>query len=87
MTHIDLVWTGIAVVGGLLLIDSLTTTKAQLGAWLIFLAFLFQVYWEFTHPWNSDSLWHVIDISVIIIFGFAFAFGRPFFRKLLKRQN
>ena len=86
-SYIDLVWTGMGAFGGLLLIDSLTTTKAKLGVWIIFLGYMFQVYWEFTHPWSSDSLRQVIDISVIIIVSFAIAFYQPLVKRFKKSSR
>jgi hypothetical protein len=83
MSYIDLVWAGMAVFGGLLLIEDFqTTTKAKVGIWLIFVAYMFQVYWEFTHPWKwPDSLMQVISVSVIFIFSFSLAFGSRFLKK------
>lgn len=80
MPYIDLVWTGLATLGGVLLIGDDTflrrtqNRKAWAGIWLIFVAFMFQVYWRFAHPWNAISVSHVIVVSVIIIFGFAWIY-------------
>lgn len=85
MSYIDLVWTGMAAMGGLLVIERLTDCKTKLGAWLIFGAYMLQVYWEFTHPWKwPDSLSSVIDVSIIIIFGFALAFRRQLVKSFPK---
>ncbi len=50
MPYVDLIWTGMAAIGALLLIASLTNTKTKVGVWLIFFAFVLQTYWEITHP-------------------------------------
>jgi len=95
MSYIDLVWTGMAVVGGLLLIGNLdkpdntppNVKYVKWGIWLIFGAYMLQVFWEFTHPWKSDSLWSVIDVSIIIIFGFTYVFLARKVKKLLKKKQ
>jgi hypothetical protein len=69
MPFVDLIWTGMAAIGGLLLVDSLPNVKGKVGVWLIFFAFIFQTYWEITHPWNHYSLILVIYVSFFAIFG------------------
>ena len=91
MSYIDLVWTGMAVVGGVLLSENFDnpniSRRTKWGLCLIFGAYMFQVYWEFTHPWKSDSLWSVIDVSIIIVFGFTYVFLAPKVKKLLKKKQ
>lgn len=67
----DLVWTAGVIIGGLLLIDSLSLTKrGRVGVWVVFASFIFQVYWEITHPWVvGNSLPEVIVTTVIIVVG------------------
>jgi hypothetical protein len=79
MPYPDLVWTAGGIIGGLLLIDSLTLTpKGKVGIWIIFAAFLFQVYWEITHPWASDTgILQVICVTVILVVGLLYMWARP----------
>jgi len=67
----ELIWTAGGIIGGLLLIESLSlTTKGKVGIWIIFASFIFQVYWVITHPWiPGNSLPQVIVVSVILVVG------------------
>ena len=71
MQYPELVWTAGGIIGGLLLIDSLTlTTKGKAGIWIIFASFVFQAYWEITHPWTQvTSLVQVIFVTGVLIIG------------------
>lgn len=71
MPFSELIWTAGGIIGGLLLIDSLSlTTKGKVGVWIIFASFIFQVYWVITHPWIPDnSLPQVIVVTVILVVG------------------
>lgn len=74
----DLVWTAGGIVGGLLLIDSIgLNTRGKVGIWIIFASFLFQVYWEITHPWSREtSLSQIIVVTVILVVGLLYMWAR-----------
>ena len=68
MQYPDLIWTAGVIIGGLLLIDSLSLTKTgTVGIWIIFASFIFQVYWEITHPWIMDVSLFAIGITTFIL--------------------
>ena len=78
MPYPDLVWTTLAAIGGLLLIGDAShlSTKGKWGVWLIFAAFLVQVYWEILHQaeasklvWNMTSQWQVGYVTFVLVLG------------------
>lgn len=67
MQYPDLVWTTLGIIGGFLLIkDTDLTPRGKWGVGLIFIGFLFQVFWEITHPWGNNSLAQVIFVIVYL---------------------
>ena len=71
MLYPDLIWVAGGIIGGLLLIDSLNLNKRGIvGIWIIFASFIFQVYWEITHPWIMDISLVAIGVTTfILVFG------------------
>lgn len=69
MPYPSLVWSGLVIIGGLLLIAESKLTKMQYwGVGLIFFGFLFQTAWEVSHPWvPTDSLIQLIFIAVFVL--------------------
>ena len=63
--NIDLVWSGLAAIGSLLLAGNLTG-KAMVGAYLIFSGFVIQALWN---SYNTLGLSAAIGVSVIVIAG------------------
>lgn len=77
MPYPDLVWTLLASVGGLLLIEQTWSHLRARGKWgvvLIYAGFLFQVYWEILHQtassnlvWNTTSQLQVAFVTFMVI--------------------
>jgi len=70
MLYPDLAWTLLATSGGLLLLGKRwprLSPKEKLGVWLIYGGFLFQVYWDVTHPMTTASNWQVIFVTVMVL--------------------
>ena len=63
---IDVVWSGLAAIGSLLLADNLKDKKAKVGAWLIFAGFVIQALWN---SYNTLGLSTAIGVLVIVIVG------------------
>lgn len=72
----SIVWTALAIIGGLLLIrdaSKLKTTQ-RAGVMVIFGGFIFQVYWEILHQttpaegtWNLASKIGVSFVSLMVV--------------------
>jgi threonine/homoserine efflux transporter RhtA len=71
-----IVWSALAIIGGLLLIGDASKFKRnqKVGVMVIFGGFIFQVYWEILHQtapvettWNMASILGVILMSVLIV--------------------
>ena len=74
MPYPDLVWTVLASIGGLLLIEGKLSTRGKWGVGLIYAGFLFQVYWEVVHQvepskfvWNATSQTQVGFVTLVAI--------------------
>ena len=75
--NIDLVWSGLAAIGSLLLADNLKD-KAKVGAWLIFAGFVVQALWN---SYNTLGLSTAIGVLVIVIVGLLWGLRKPIFKK------
>jgi len=71
-----IVWSALAIIGGLLLIRDASKLKRnqKVGVMVIFGGFIFQVYWEILHQtapveptWNMASKIGVIFLSIMIV--------------------
>jgi len=72
MLYPDLIWTAGGIIGGYLLIENSESlsNKGKWGVWVIFASFLFQVYWDITHPWvKADSPWELLYVTVLAVVG------------------
>jgi len=89
MQYPDLIWTAGGIIGGLLLIDSLSLAKkGTVGIWIIFASFIFQVYWEITHPWIMDiSLFAIGITTFILVFGLLILMVSRFRRRKMTRHS
>ena len=69
MPYPSLVWTVLGIVGAFLLLDEVKLSKRnKWGVSLIFIGFMFQVYWEITHPWMEiTSLVQVIFVTIYLL--------------------
>jgi len=74
---IDLVWSGLAAIGSLLLADNLKD-KAKVGAWLIFAGFVIQALWN---SYNTLGLSTAIGVLVIVIVGLLWGLRKQIFKK------
>lgn len=72
----DIVWSGLAIIGGLLLMRdaSKLKTNQKVGVMVIFAGFIFQVYWVLLHQtepgevtWNMTSIIGVIFVSIMVV--------------------
>lgn len=71
-----IVWSGLAIIGGLLLIRNASKLKRnqRVGVMVIFAGFIFQVYWVLLHQtepaeltWNMTSKIGVIFVSIMVV--------------------
>ncbi len=75
--NIDLIWSGLAAIGSLLLADNLED-KAKVGAWLIFAGFVSQALWN---SYNTMGLSTAIGVLVIVMVGLLWGLRKKIFKK------
>jgi len=71
-----IIWSALAIIGGLLLIRDASELKRnqKVGVMVIFAGFTFQVYWELLHQtapvertWNMASQIGVVFMSIMVV--------------------
>lgn len=93
MQYPDLVWTALAVIGGFLLLpkEKELTKYNWWGIGLIFIAYLFQVYWELaTHPTGGKLFGingNIFGVTFIIVVDGALLIWPGWFRKYIAKKK
>ncbi len=89
MQYPSLVWTVLVIIGGFLLLNEASLTKRnKLGVGLIFVGFLFQVYWEITHPWvDNNSLVQIVFVTVYLLITLPLLAWPGWLRKRIPKKN
>ncbi len=74
MPYPSLVWSGLVIIGGLLLIAESKLTKMQYwGVGFIFSSFLLQTGWVVSHPWvPNDSPIQLMGIAAFVLIVLSF---------------
>lgn len=94
MDYPELVWTGLVVVGGLLLIRDASQLSLQqrVGVMVIFAGFLVQAYWQILHQtesppftWNLLSQIGVVYVTALVVVLLLFGYPGPLGRR--KKQD
>ena len=88
MPYPNLVWTVLGVIGGFLLIDeSKLRLRDKWGVGVIFAGFLFQVYWEITHPWTDSTTSLLIFVTGYLVIAFFFLVWPGWLRKRISQRK
>ena len=88
MPYPILVWTALGVIGGFLLVDeSKLRPRQKWGIGLIFVGFIFQVYWEITHPWSESTISSLIFVTGYLAIAFCFLVWPGWLRKARSRKE
>ena len=93
MQYPDLVWTALAAIGGFLLLpkENELTKYNWAGIWMIFIAYLFQVYWELaTNPKGGNLLGvneNIVGVTIILLIDGLLLVWPGWFRKWVAKKK